>query len=189
MLSREGERWTVVLGFFGLFLFQPPPCTHTSVCLCKNLAVALTWLWLRVCRGWQARRAPVCKPGSQLSWGWLKGSGGVSAIVSLLVWLTACTIYYPLWSPEMLFLPTTHPCLMQVVAAPEDSYKPRCWTSRWAALWQSRLPVCLAVLKYWNRSRHCPTVCGQRGKICLSLQCHNISEVELESLLCIIQGI
>lgn len=189
MLSREGERWTVVLGFFGLFLFQPPPCTHTSVCLCKNSAVALTWLWLRVCRGWQACRAPVCKPGSQLSWGWLKGSGGVSAIVSLLVWLMACTIYYPLQSPEMLFLPTTHPCLMQVVAAPEDSYKPRCWTSRWVALWQSRLPVCLAVPKYWNRSRHCPTVCSQRGKICLFLQCHNISEVELESLLCIIQGI
>lgn len=117
------------------------------------------------------------EPGSQRDWEWLKGAGGASPFVLLLAdwWLVQwmqCGLYRRYSLPYL-------PCLMQVVATPKDSHQHRFWTSRWAALWQSRLPVCLAVLEHWNRSRHCPTVCYQRGKTLFSLQHHSVSEVEL----------
>lgn len=127
------------------------------------------------------------------SWtGLIEGGWWGFTICSLLVGLMASTMHNPVCIVQAIFYRSFSPhlpCLMQVVATPKDSNQHGFWTSRWAALWQSRLPVCLAVPEYWNWSRHCPTVCYQRGKTLFSLQHHSISEVELGSLLCIFQAI
>lgn len=80
------------------------PC----ICFCQHriltAVLILTWLWLSFpSPGWQVCRAPACKPSSQLDWEWLKGDGGASPFVLLLLGLIACTMQRGLYRRSSLF--------------------------------------------------------------------------------------
>lgn len=136
----------------------------------------MAWLWLQSFPSlrWQVCRAPVCKSSIQLDWADRRGQVRFHHLFSSS-WIDGLqnaqsSVHCTSHLLQKIFFSPHLPCLMKVVTTPKDSHQHGFWTSRWAALWQSRLPVCLAVPEYWNWSRHCPTVCYQRGKTLLSLQ-------------------
>lgn len=107
----NSQRLQEVSLFVGVALqASPPPTLHLFLsaqnpdsCADTDLALAQSFL----SQGWQACSAPVCKPGTQMDWGWLKGSGGASPLVLLLVGLMACTMHSPVWSLQKILSPPT----------------------------------------------------------------------------------
>lgn len=168
---------------------------HTFFSLHKNLIVALvlSWLWLWVaCFVGDDRHAELLSVTLAAAWtggDWRK-LGGALALILFLVWLVPCAIHGPVWSLEKIlslpaFLVWCRLLQLQRTVVSTDAELPD-------ELLYGRAGYLYALL-YLNTEIGPDTVPQSVIKevryLLFSLQCHSISEIELESLLHIIQGI